>query len=102
MDYNEMVPDWDADDLPQRAVLDARLADMLAQHLDEDRLWSQTVTTLASDLVEADQVRKMLTRFCCVAGNLAIYCHGGRAEAVAALRGQVEELRVIVARGSAQ
>ena len=95
MDYTEFAPDWDSDDLPQRAALDARIADMLIQHTDEDELWSYTVTALAHDLVTRDEVRKALTRVCILVGNILVYQHGGRAEAVAALKTAREQLRRI-------
>ncbi len=99
MDYNEFAPDWDCVDLPERAALDARLADMLVQHLDEDPSWAATVTNLASDLTANDETRRALTRVAILVGNILIYNHGGRAEAVAAVRSQLVELRRIAMRG---
>jgi hypothetical protein len=74
-----MLPDWDRPDLLKRAGLDARLQEMIVQHLDNDPTWAQTVRGLADDLTADDKVREMLARFCVVVENLWSY---GRQEAV--------------------
>jgi hypothetical protein len=97
MDYDEFAPDWDADDLSRRAPLDARLQDMLVQHLDGDPLWPYTVIGLADDLTARDEVRKALIRVCVCVENLAIWNAGGRDEAIAGMRQSLAQLRRIAA-----
>jgi thioredoxin-like negative regulator of GroEL len=97
MDYDEFTPDWDAVDLPQRAALDARLQDMLIQHLDNDPMWPNTVTALADDLVTNDEVRKALTRFCILVENMAVWQAGGRQEAIDDMCQTLVQLRAIAA-----
>ena len=89
------LPDWDRDDLAKRAGLDARLADMVVQHLDDDPLWSQTVRGLAQDLTAADEVTDALASVSVIVANMAVGMHGGRAEAIAAFRTDLAQLRRI-------
>ena len=99
MNYDETVPDWDADDLPRRAALDARLQDMLIQSLDRDPRWSCTVAGLADDLVTNDEVRKMLSRFCIVYENLTLLFYDGPEHALDDMRRNLGQLRAIAMRG---
>ena len=100
MDHNDLQPDWARDDLSRRAAFDARLQDMIVQHLADDPLWPRTVTGLAADLVEHDEVLAMLNRFCLVIENQAIYMHGGRQEALDAFKQNLAELRRIATTGA--
>lgn len=105
MDYNEFIPDWDAsgDDLSRRAALDARLQDMIVQHLADDPMYPRTATSLASDLVEHDEVLAMLNRFSVVVENQAILLHNGsRQEALDAFRRDLVTLRRIATKGAGE
>src|SRR6476646_9601826 len=97
---NREQPDWDRDDLAKRAPLDARLADMVAQHLDDDPMWASTVKGFADDLVDNDEVRELLASVCVVVATLTVYCHRGRAEAIQALKNDCAQLRRIAAKGA--
>ncbi len=100
MDYSEMVPDWDADDISRRAAFDARLQSLIIEHLADDPLWPRTVTSLASDLVEHDEVLAMVNRFILVIENQAILLYGGRREALDAFKRDLITLRAIASRGA--
>ena len=99
MHYDETVPEWDMDDIPQRAGLDARLQSFLLEHLDNDPMYQTTVTGLAEDLVSADQVRMALHHIAIAVGNMAIGAYGGRTEAIAAFRVNLERLERIAREG---
>jgi hypothetical protein len=102
MEDDWTLPDWDVDSPGTRAAIDARLAEMVCQHLDESPLWPTTLSGLADDLVESEQVRAALARVCVVISNAMVYMHGGTAEAIAALQSDVEQLQRIAARGAEQ
>ena len=102
MDYDELLPDWDRDDHSKRAGLDARLQDMVVQHLANDPLWPTTVTGLADDLVANDEVREMLPRACIVIENLAIWMYGGRQAAIDRFTSDLAQLRAIAMKGVAE
>ena len=100
MDYRETQPDWDRDDLSRRAAFDARLQSLIIEHLADDPMFPRTITNLASDLTEHDEVLAMLNRFCVVIENQAIMLHGGRQEALDAFRRDLVQLRAIATEGA--
>ena len=100
MNYDELLPDWDAEDLPKRAGLDSRLQDMLLQCLDNDPAYPGTVSGLADDLFHADEVRTMLHRISTATCNMAIGMYGGRQEAIDAFRANLAQLRRIALEGA--
>ena len=99
MDYNEMLPDWDRDDLSKRAGLDARLCDMLVQAVDNDPQYSHTVTALADDLVANDEVRAMLFTFTTLVVNDALFHCDSREEVIERFKTNRAQLREIAMRG---
>lgn len=94
------LPDWDVEDLPQRAGLDARLQDMLVQHLDNDPAYPATVCGLADDLVHADQVRTALHRVATAVCNIAVGAYGSREAALTVFRTNLAQLRRIALSGA--
>ena len=98
----ELLPDWDADDHSHRASLDARLAEVIVGHLDNDPLWPNTVTVLADDLTANDEVREMLSRICVLVENFAVWMYGGRDEAIGRFKADLDQLRRIAAMRGAE
>jgi hypothetical protein len=99
VNYDELLPDWDAEDLPHRAGLDSRLQAMFLEHLDNDPAYMSTVCGIADDLVNADQVRTALHRVSIAVCNIAIGAYGGRREAIDAFSANLTALRRIALEG---
>ena len=100
MDANDWMPDWEVDDLSRRAALDARLQAMVVEHLADDPTWPRTITGLAADLIEGDEVLAALSRLCAVIENMAVLLYGGRREAIDAFRRDLATLRRIATKGT--
>lgn len=100
MDYEELLPDWDRDDLSKRAALDARLQDVALQHLANDPLYPSTVAALAEDLMNDDEVRAMLNSACTILGNMAVWMYGGRESAIERFAANLRQLRTVAMKGA--
>jgi hypothetical protein len=102
VNYEEMLPDWDRDNLSARAALDARLCDMLVQAVENDPAYSHTVIALAADLVENDEVRAMLSSFTTLVLNDALYHCDSREEVIERFKTNRAHLRRIAMEGQSE
>jgi hypothetical protein len=68
-------PHWD-EPTPRTAAIDARLCDVLLQHVRGDHEWVRTVMAFADDVREHDEIPELLSAVCRYVANMSIECHG--------------------------
>jgi hypothetical protein len=93
MNDDALLPEWDRDP-GKTAAIDARLQEIVLQHIANDPHWVRTVMALADDLLAFDQVPEMLSSICTFITNLAIWTYGQQ-EAVARFTADLQQLRAI-------
>lgn len=101
MHEDALLPEWDRDP-EKRAGLDARLQDMVLQHIADDPLWPRTTMGLADDLVSNDEVPEMLSSVCTLICNMAVWLYGGRQEAIDRFTADLAQLRAIAIKGAGE
>ena len=93
MNDDALLPEWDSNPA-KTAAIDARLQEIMLQHIANDPRWVRTVMALANDLTAFDQVPEMLSAVCRYVTNLAIWSYG-RQEAVDRFTADLQQLRAI-------
>jgi hypothetical protein len=95
------LPEWDKPDPPSTAAIDARLCELLLQHVRGDHTWPRAVLRFAADVREHDEIPELLSAVCRFVLNQAIACHGAEVT-IARLESDLEQLWTAAARAATQ